>query len=295
MYLPVKYSIMKLSIWPDAVAIAGTDVYKKFCDSVVAAGDAVSLNDWDADGAIIWSVLWNGRMTHNQKVYEHYRCQGKPVIILEVGVLVRNHSWRVAVNHLDKTGTFIGVMNNHRYRKFPRLSDKWHVGKDILICLQNTKSMLWDGMPTPKTWLRDTVRKLKRVTDRDIVVRPHPRDKVDLSEYTVDTPKYTVKDATDFAGKLDRYWAVINYNSGPGIESIINGVPAFTSNKSLAYPMSRSIDQLADIENVYTPERFSWHNQICHTEWFEDEIASGVVWKYLRSTLFTLLTYDPII
>jgi hypothetical protein len=283
---------MKLSVWPDAVAIAGTAVYKKFCDSVVAEGGSVNLNDWDADGAIIWSVLWNGRMTSNQKVYEHYRRQGKPVIILEVGVLVRNKSWRIAANHLDNTGTFIGVMDNHRYRKFPRLSDKWHVGDDILICLQNTKSLLWDGMPDSTRWLRDTVRKIERYTDRNIVVRPHPRDNVDLTGYTVDTPKYTVKDSTDFASKLDRYWAVVNYNSGPGIESVINGVPAFTSTSSLAYPMSRSLEQLADIENVHTPERFSWHNQMCHTEWFEDEIASGIVWRYLRSALFK---HDPII
>ena len=30
-------------------------------------------NSQDADAAIIWSVLWNGRMRANQQVYEHYR------------------------------------------------------------------------------------------------------------------------------------------------------------------------------------------------------------------------------
>jgi hypothetical protein len=285
-YLPVKYKHMKLSIWPDAVALAGTEVYKKFCDSIVTAGDTISLYDDDADAAIIWSVLWNGRMANNQKVYEHYRKQGKPVIILEVGILLRNQSWRVSVNHIDNTGIFINVMDNHRYRKFPRLSDKWHVGEDILICLQNSKSLLWSDMPATTTWLRDTVRKIKKFTDRNIVVRPHPREAVNLSEYEVEQPRYITGDIANFAQNLDRYWAVISHSSGPGVEATINGVPCFTSDKSLAYPMSRSLEQLADIENAYTPERFDWHNRMCHTEWFENEIESGIVWKYLRSNIF---------
>jgi hypothetical protein len=283
---------MKLSVWPDAVALAGTDVYKKFCDSIAIAGDTVSLHDMDADAAIIWSVHWDDRTANNQKVYEHYRKQGKPVIILEAGKLLRYQSWRVSVNSTDNTGIFINVMDNHRYRKFPRLSDKWHVGEDILVCLQHSKSLLWSDMPATTKWLRDTVRKIKKFTDRNIIVRPHPRETVNLSGYEVEQPGYISGDIANFSQNLDRYWAVISHSSSHGIEATINGVPSFTSTKSLAYPMSRSLEQLADIENAHTPERFDWHNRMCHAEWFQDEIESGIVWKYLRSGLFTP---DPII
>ena len=42
-------------------------------DAVQSAGIQTKENSWDADAAIIWSVLWHGRMAANQKVYEQMR------------------------------------------------------------------------------------------------------------------------------------------------------------------------------------------------------------------------------
>ena len=55
---------------------------------------------------VIWSVLWSGRMSANQKIYNRCRTNGTPVVILEVGSLVRGTTWRVSINHINGLGQF---------------------------------------------------------------------------------------------------------------------------------------------------------------------------------------------
>ena len=64
-------------------------------------GWTVRANDHTADAAVIWSVLWAGRMRRNQQVYELFRSQDRPVFVIDVGSLVRNVTWKVALNHVN--------------------------------------------------------------------------------------------------------------------------------------------------------------------------------------------------
>ena len=54
--------------------------------------------------------------------------------------------------------------------------------------------------------------------------------------------------------------AVINYNSGPGIQAVIAGVPAVVDSTSLAYGVE---------------DRDRWLVEICHTEYTVEEIEQG--------------------
>ena len=75
-------------------------------DSARKAGIATQENSMTADCAVIWSVLWAGRMAQNQAVYKHYRAQGRPVIIVEIGALQRGITWKVAVNNVTAAGYY---------------------------------------------------------------------------------------------------------------------------------------------------------------------------------------------
>jgi hypothetical protein len=61
-------------------------VMSAFLDCCQSAGIQTQENSMTADAAVIWSVLWHGRMKTNQAVYEHYRKQNKPVIVIDIGV-----------------------------------------------------------------------------------------------------------------------------------------------------------------------------------------------------------------
>jgi hypothetical protein len=80
-------------------------------------------------------------------------------------------------------------------------------------------------------------------------------------------------DDFDLDRDLQRAWAVVNWNSGPGIASIMSGRPAFVGPSSLAAPVA-NLD-LARIENPSMPDRDQWLIDISHTEFTLEELSSG--------------------
>ena len=60
---------MKFSLFTDYGAQNSKPVFDAFATSLSSAGHTVVNNDWDSDVAVIWSVLWNGRMAGNEKVW----------------------------------------------------------------------------------------------------------------------------------------------------------------------------------------------------------------------------------
>jgi len=76
--------------------------------------------------------------------------------------------------------------------------------------------------------------------------------------------------------------AVVNYNSGPGIQAAIAGVRPVVDNTSLAYPVGVGF---ADIEQPYLVDRDLWLAQICHTEYTVDEIKKGIWLRRIQSAL----------
>jgi hypothetical protein len=78
--------------------------------------------------------------------------------------------------------------------------------------------------------------------------------------------------------------AVVNYNSGPGIQAAIAGVRPVVDVTSLAYPVS--VDY-ADIEQPYNKDRELWLTQICHTEYTVEELRTGTWLKRISPALTT--------
>ena len=246
-------------------------------------GIEVCTNSLDCDAAIIWSVLWNGRMQANQQVYQHYRSLGKPVIIVEVGALHRGLTWKVSVNNITSTG-YYGHLENLDWDRPAKLNVKLEKSKQtrphVVIALQHIKSLQVAEMPAQ--WLLNTIQQIKTCTDRPIVVRQHPRCKVVLPVGTqVEIPKSIPGTYDSFDMNFDCY-AVVNYNSGPGVQAALAGVRPVVDLSSLAYPVSVSLD---DIEKPYDIDRELWLRQICHTEYTIDELKQGLWLKRIASAL----------
>ena len=71
------------------------------------------VND-NEDVAVIWSVLWAGRMRSNKLIYDRCRQQNTPVLIIEVGNLKRGETWRLSLDHINNLGKF-GNQDNLDY------------------------------------------------------------------------------------------------------------------------------------------------------------------------------------
>ena len=85
---------MKISHFPNNLPSNADEVYPNLIDAINKTDELVE-NDMNADAALIWSVLWYGKMSGNKKVWDHYRQQNKPVIVIEVGGLLRNKTWKL--------------------------------------------------------------------------------------------------------------------------------------------------------------------------------------------------------
>ena len=283
---------MKFSLFTDYGAQNSKPVFDAFASSLSGAGHTVTFNEWDSDVAVIWSVLWFGRMAGNQKVWEHFRAINKPVIVLEVGGIKRGTTWKVGINGINSDANFGAKGNDSTRADLLGLEAKrWtNDGQHILICGQHDKSLQWQGMPRMSNWFLDTHDEIRKHTDLPIVFRPHPRCRLEHIERGLrhvyrQEPKHIDNTYDDFDMDFTNVWATVSYSSNLGIHSVLAGVPAFVGTSSLAYDVGNDIDFFHDIEAPLQPDRRLWLNDYAYTEWTLDEIAQGLPLKRLTSEL----------
>ena len=260
-------------------------VFQAFAQGARHLGHTILSHDDDADVAVIWSKVWHGRMRANQDVWRRFRASGRAVIVLEVGMLQRNLTWRVMVNNDAH------ICNHHDTERAQHLKidlKPWtHQGDRILLCLQRPDSEQWLEMPDTHNWVRDIVRCVRQHTDRPLEIRPHPRSPGCFRDIQADIvmPRRVpdTYDNFDFENSVSSAWAVINWNSSPGVVAVINGVPAFVGPDSLAAPVA-NLD-LSHIEQPARPDRDSWLQKLAWTEWHLDEISDGTMMIHLVTKL----------
>lgn len=280
---------MRVCLWKDFGALNSKPVFAAFEKSIKNAGDTVVYNNIDSDINVIWSVLWNGRMAGNKKIWDYCRSAKKPVIVLEVGGLVRNKTWRIGLNGVNRDATWIKPYDNHRAALLGLQLKEWNTtAEGILLCGQHSKSEQWRGMPPIQTWMENTIKQLREHTNRPIYLRPHPRCYVpDISKkynnVYYQKPNKIKKTYDDYDFSLKNIGAVFSHNSNPGIHAAICGVPVWTGSSSLAYPVSNKTVQ--DINNPQTPRRDEWLIQLAHCEYLLEEIEAGVPYEHLTRLL----------
>lgn len=268
---------MKIAYFPTQIALNAKPVVDAFLQGCQRLGIETVENSTEADAAMIWSVLWHGRMKSNESIYRLYRQQNKPVFVLEVGMLKRGLTWKLGVNGIGLDNSCAAESTPNRSKQLGLELKPWtNSGYNIVIACQRSDSEQWTGQPPTVAWLTDIARKIRQYSDKPIVIRPHPRQRIaNISGCVIESPKPIpgTYDSFNYDQCLQTTWAVINYNSGPGTQAILNGVPAFVGATSLAAPVG-NLD-LAQIENPLRPDRTQWIQQLAHTEWTILEIESG--------------------
>ena len=284
---------MKLEVWTEHGPLNSKPIFDAFIKSLQDAGETVCLNkSANADVAVIWSVLWRGRMQQYQRIWNEYRKNNKPVIVIEVGGLRRNQSFKIGINGINRDADFANQeFDNKRWPLFKHTLQPWNPsGELIVICGQHDASEQWRGMPKMENWIRQQIIEIRRYTTRPILVRPHPRNQISFNEKDFENVKirmpkrdHRTYDDTDFRATLERTWAVVNHSSNPAMEAVIKGIPVFVSASSLCHDVGNT--ELRDINTPAMPKRTNWANQLAYTEWFEKEIEQGLPWKRIKKRL----------
>jgi len=284
---------MRIEVWPDYGPQNSQPIFDAFIKSLRNAGEEVLINKkTKADVAVIWSVLWLGRMQQYRKIWDEYRNAGKPVIVLEVGGLRRNESFKIGINGINRRADFANqTFDDRRWPLFKHTLKPWNTTGDIIvICGQHDASEQWKGLPRMEQWIEEQITEIRKHTTKPILIRPHPRNEININQekfnnVKVQLPKrnWGTYDDTDFKTTLGKTWAVVNHSSNPAMEAVITGVPVFVSEDSLCHDVGNI--SLADINTPAMPARQTWANQLAYTEWFPKEIQEGIPWRRIKKRL----------
>lgn len=266
---------MRFRLYREYGALNSGPVFDAFERGVKSLGHEISTGN---DGIpVIWSVLWSGRMAGNKIIYERAKKQGMPVVIIEVGNLFRNRTWRLSLDNINGHGVFANDFDLDQNRP-QKLGVKLGPIKnnrrpEILIAAQHQKSLQWQGMPAMNLWVEQTVKEIRKYSDRKILIRPHPRSpfSINLPNTQMLLPKMVKGSYDDF--DIDyNYHCIVNHNSGPAVQGALHGTPVICHSSSLASKLSKN---LPDIENITLPDREQWFLELTHTEWTPEEISTG--------------------
>ena len=183
--------------------------------------------------------------------------------------------------------------NRDRYANANSTSDKWNQiqqvlglqlepwrqqGDHVLVCLQRDGG--WSMKGTDMTaWTVNTVRRLRELTSRPIVIRAHPKHRIDLSVLSDLTGVRQSLHGTDLTQDLAGAWAAVFYNSSASVAAVLAGIPVFaTDDDCVAWRMANP--DLAQIEDPKMPTREQWLYDLSAAHWTDAESRSGAIYRH---------------
>jgi len=163
-------------------------------------------------------------------------------------------------------------------------------GDHVLLCLQRNGGWSMAGVSTIE-WALNTIRELRKYTNRPIRIRSHPGDKgagsdceriLKLTRINKIDRISLSQPQIDLVSDLHNCWAVVNHNSSPTVGAAIEGVPVFVTDPGNSQCADIANTNLADIENPNMPDRQRWVERLSQFHWCHDEIVNGVCWNHMK-------------
>lgn len=193
--------------------------------------------------------------------------------------------WRVAVGAHHPTRYLSGrKLSAERWQALGLDIEPWRNFADIvLIAGSSEKYHNFYGLEHPTEWARKVVEQLRSMTNKRIVYRPKPswHDAKPIRGAEFSGP-------TDKLGPiLENAWAVVTHGSNLCFEAALRGVPSIVLGDGVAAPISST--RLAEIANPKLGKREQWLANLAHWQWTEDEMADGLMWKFLEPYVEGLL------
>jgi hypothetical protein len=216
-----------------------------------------------------------------------------------------DHHFRVSLYTPMNDGNFLSDNSpSDRWemlvKKFNVKYEPWKISKKdepILFGLQPKDNWSMNELD-PIDWFNDVYKKLRPLTKRKFIVRPHPNHVANIVDRRKELPEdielqYT---QTHFAGDEKKHYrfhfqdalnnchAFITHNSTASVDSCIRGVPTFvTSDLALCWSVANK--DLTKIASPEYPDRGQWVNDLGYKLWSIKEIKDGTVYKRFKSKL----------
>ena len=216
-----------------------------------------------------------------------------------------DHHWRVSLYSPMNNGDFLS--DNSPADRWQAAKTRWNVKSEpwrksnqtdpIMFVLQPKDNWSMNELD-PIDWFKSVYDKLRPITDRKFIVRPHPNHVVAMenrmNEFPDDVEVHIGQKY--FQGDEKKYYrfhsqeaitnchAVVTHNSTASVDSCVRGIPTFvTSDLALCWPVANT--DLNNIETPRYPDRQQWLNDLGYKLWSEKEIRDGTVFKRFKTKL----------
>ena len=223
-----------------------------------------------------------------QNVIDHQRCAGHYIMPIDAScfkfVDTNSYFLRYSID-----GVFYNTNNyanaNSDGSKWQQIQTKlnldlkpWRTEGDyVLVCLQRDGG--WSMKGTDMTdWTRQTVQRLRSITNRPILIRSHPKHKINLSKLTGLPGVSESVNGSTLQQDLSNAWVAVFCNSSSSVAAVLAGVPVFVDDDDcVAWSVANK--DLAQIESPAVPDRTQWLYDLSAAHWTDEESRSGAVYQ----------------
>jgi hypothetical protein len=230
-----------------------------------------------------------------KKIIDQLRLRKTPAVFVDSNILHYarpEHEW-----HRYSLGTVYPDSGTYFFQdldrtKWQRFSD-WHnaplkpwrtTGDHVMILCQRPKG--FNMFLDQDTWLEKTVDKIRKHTQRPIMIRMHPGDGTRFKQIEKIQKRYgtsvTISEHANIRDALVNCWCTVGINSTPNVVAAIEGVPGYVEDTRRSWAADVAFTELAQIENPALPDRTEWAHKIANIHWSNQEVVSGQLWSAIK-------------
>jgi hypothetical protein len=231
-----------------------------------------------------------------KKIIDVLKAQKTPSVFVDSNILHysrKEHEWhRYSLNTVypDSGTYFFGPLNESKWQTFSRWHNvtlqPWRTnGKHILILCQRPKG--FNMFTDQEVWLDKTLSKIRKYSQRPIMIRMHPGDGTRFKQIEKIQKKYgksiTISEHENIRDALVDCWCTVGLNSTPNVVAAIEGIPCYVEDPRRSWASDVAFTDLSLIENPPTLDRTKWANKLANIHWSNDEVKSGKLWNTIKT------------
>jgi hypothetical protein len=230
-----------------------------------------------------------------KKIIDQLRLQKIPSVFVDSNVLHygrKEHEWhRYSLGSVyPNSGTyFFDKLDKSKWATF----SAWHgielkpwrtSGNHILVLCQRPKG--FNMFTDQEVWLDKTIKRLRKHSNRPIMIRMHPGDgsrfkQIEKIQKTYGT-SVTISEHENIRDALVNCWCTVGINSTPNVVAAIEGIPGYIEDVGRSWAADIAFTDLALVETPPTPDRSEWVHKIANIHWSNDEVRSGKLWAAIK-------------
>ena len=230
-----------------------------------------------------------------KKIIDQLRLRKTPAVFVDSNILHyarSEHEWHrysLGTVYPDSGTYFFQDLDRSKWQRF----SNWHnaplkpwrtTGDHVLILCQRPKG--FNMFLDQDTWLEKTVDKIRKHTQRPIMIRMHPGDGTRFKQIEKIQKRYgttvSISEHANIRDALVNCWCTVGINSTPNVVAAIEGVPGYVEDTRRSWAADVAFTDLAQIENPALPDRTEWAHKIANIHWSNQEVVSGQLWSAIK-------------